>query len=106
MTLCYYNNELCEGELWQCATCKEEFCQTHSHSTAKGQDVECVACERNRLEEADDASKEQTITLTLKIRVNVDPGVDMANFVDNLELSVKSGTAGAVVFDTEFDDPT
>ena len=50
MTKCYYDNELCEGELWQCQTCEEHYCQTHFHQTDKGENVECVACERERLE--------------------------------------------------------
>lgn len=45
---CYYDNELCEGELWECETCGELYCQFHSHDTAMGCDVECVACERER----------------------------------------------------------
>lgn len=45
---CYYDNELCEGELWECESCNEEYCQTHFHVTDKGYNVECVACERER----------------------------------------------------------
>lgn len=47
---CYYNNELCAGVLWECSTCGESFCQTHWHQTDLGYEVECVACERERLE--------------------------------------------------------
>jgi hypothetical protein len=49
-TSCYYDNDLCEGELWVCDSCKEEYCQTHWHVTELGKNVECVACERERLE--------------------------------------------------------
>jgi hypothetical protein len=49
---CYYGDESCEGDLWQCRTCKEWFCQGHFHSTSQGDNVECVACERERKEAA------------------------------------------------------
>lgn len=49
---CYYDNEDCSsGPLWQCKTCSEWFCYYHSHTTSKGVDVECVACEYLRTEE-------------------------------------------------------
>lgn len=49
---CYYDNQLCdyiEG-LWKCLTCGEMFCHFHNHVTSKGENVECVGCERIRLE--------------------------------------------------------
>src|SRR6185436_4196170 len=43
---CYYGDqETCDGDLWECQTCGELYCQAHWHSTAKGENVECVACE-------------------------------------------------------------
>lgn len=49
---CYYQDpSVCEGELWTCQSCGEQYCQAHSHSTSKGNNVECVACERVRLDE-------------------------------------------------------
>lgn len=48
---CYYNNEVCRGELWTCVTCGEQYCQTHFHATDKGDNIECVACENKRLGE-------------------------------------------------------
>lgn len=45
---CYHDTPECKGELWQCQTCGELFCQTHWHETSKGRNVECVACERQR----------------------------------------------------------
>jgi hypothetical protein len=45
---CYYSNETCEGETWECGTCGEHYCQAHSHVTSKGHNRECVACERER----------------------------------------------------------
>ena len=45
---CYYRDESCAGELWECLTCGEFFCQTHWHRTTKGENVECCACEYNR----------------------------------------------------------
>jgi len=48
---CYYDNEMCDYSdgLWQCQTCHEWFCHAHWHSTDLGYNVECVACERERL---------------------------------------------------------
>jgi hypothetical protein len=48
---CYYDDSICQGELWVCDTCEQSYCQTHWHQTSKGTNVECVACERNRKEE-------------------------------------------------------
>lgn len=45
---CYYANEACEGDTWQCETCGEHYCQAHSHVTDRGHNKECVACERER----------------------------------------------------------
>lgn len=46
---CYYDdNEACGGELWQCKTCGQWFCENHWHETDLGRNVECVACERAR----------------------------------------------------------
>jgi len=45
---CYYDNELCDGELWLCQSCGESFCHTHWHETDLGYKVECVACEHER----------------------------------------------------------
>jgi hypothetical protein len=45
---CYYANDTCEGETWQCLGCQEHYCQAHSHVSAKGHNKECVACERER----------------------------------------------------------
>ncbi len=50
MNKCYYDNHFCKGQLWQCRTCGEWFCQYHGHYTWQGQNVECVACERAREE--------------------------------------------------------
>ena len=52
---CYYDNDQCLylGGLWQCKTCKEWFCCYHGHTTSKGIDVECVACEYIRKGEED-----------------------------------------------------
>jgi len=48
---CYYSDpKTCRGELWQCETCREKYCAVHNHSTSKGDNVECVACERTRKE--------------------------------------------------------
>ncbi len=47
VTTCYFDSDECAGDLWQCQTCGEWFCQTHFHVTAKGRNVECVAFEAN-----------------------------------------------------------
>jgi len=46
---CYYETSECSDELWQCQTCKEWFCDVHSHSTDLGECVECCVCELKRL---------------------------------------------------------
>ena len=49
---CYYADpNFCSGALWTCETCKEDYCEGHNHSTSKGENVECVACEHTRLQE-------------------------------------------------------
>ena len=53
---CYYNNEFCQGDTWECLTCGENFCEGHCHSTDKGDNIECVACERTRLEDEENKS--------------------------------------------------
>lgn len=53
---CYYDNHLCAGLTWECQTCHEHYCQTHWHETSKGSNVECVACERERIETAKEDS--------------------------------------------------
>jgi len=45
---CYYGEVSCGGKLWQCLTCKSQYCENHNHVTRKGSNVECVACERER----------------------------------------------------------
>lgn len=48
---CYYRDpQTCAGALWQCRTCGEWYCEEHSHTTSKGMNIECVACERERLD--------------------------------------------------------
>jgi len=56
---CYYHDpQHCAGELWECQTCHESYCQAHSHVTDNGENVECVACERDRKErEVPDVTK-------------------------------------------------
>ena len=57
MTKCYYDSSRCEGEEWQCATCLSLYCQTHFHQTNLGTNVECVACERERMDSQDEEAK-------------------------------------------------
>jgi hypothetical protein len=48
---CYYGDaDVCDGELWECETCHQQYCESHYHETDKGRNVECVACERERKE--------------------------------------------------------
>lgn len=56
---CYFDTEHCEGDLWECKTCGEKFCQYHSHVTEKGKNVECCACEYNREDFERDFPKEK-----------------------------------------------
>jgi len=51
--VCYFDTPECGGELWECQTCGEWFCQTHWHQTSKGYNVECAGCEYGR-EQAED----------------------------------------------------
>lgn len=54
---CYYADPfVCDGESWECLTCHEHYCQAHYHQTDKGVNVECVACERNRMDQRDEPS--------------------------------------------------
>lgn len=51
MTKCYYENpDFCSAEVWERETCGETYCTNHFHDTEKGNNVECVICERNRIE--------------------------------------------------------
>jgi len=67
---CYYANETCGGDSWQCSSCREFFCQNHSHVTEKGHNKECVACERERKDakqlDAEDAAD--------RLSARADPG--------------------------------
>ncbi len=58
------------GGLWQCVGCGEWFCMVHSHVTELGNNKECAACERQRIDdkqlEADDGIE--------KIAARADPG--------------------------------
>lgn len=53
-----YNPRLCRGQSWHCDDCRKSFCQTHSHRTEIGQNVECPRCERERLERLDERARE------------------------------------------------
>lgn len=49
---CHYDGAKCDSKLWECLTCRDLFCtRMHSHSTSKGENVECVMCERQRKED-------------------------------------------------------
>ncbi len=49
---CYYGDpEVCDGKTWTCMTCGQDFCEAHGHRTELGFNVECVACEAERMEE-------------------------------------------------------
>lgn len=45
---CHYNNDECKGELCECVSCGELFCQAHWYEIAYGLNIECVACESAR----------------------------------------------------------
>lgn len=46
----------------------------------------------------------ETVELTIKVRVRVEDGADVSEFVDNLDYSVFSNTSGVYVIDTEIVD--
>lgn len=50
--VCYYNDAVCTEEVWQCQSCREHYCTYHGHVTSLGPNVECVACERERITKA------------------------------------------------------
>ncbi len=55
---CYYKDaDVCSDETWECQTCHETFCTNHGHVTSKGTNVECVACEHQRKEKANENSQ-------------------------------------------------
>lgn len=56
---CFFDNELCDGELWACEACYEQFCQFHSHQGDKGVNVECANCERIRIAKTLEAAGRQ-----------------------------------------------
>lgn len=47
---CSLQDQTCEGDLWQCRTCKAWHCQTHFHASSLGKCVECPSCEEKRLD--------------------------------------------------------
>lgn len=48
---CYYHSEFCNPEEgWECETCGRWFCIHHNNVSSKGYNVECVLCERLRVE--------------------------------------------------------
>ena len=51
---CYYGDKaVCRGKTWNCIECGETYCEAHGHDTVAGINIECVACERERLELAE-----------------------------------------------------
>lgn len=101
---CYYSaqpgsahldavEEICEGELWECQTCGEQYCQTHWHETELGRNVECVACERARKDAAkqDEAQlvyKQETVPelCGLPLRLSVSPTAIREHFETSLRV--------------------
>lgn len=48
---CYYGDvDYCSNETWECESCNTIYCTEHNHATDRGHNVECAACERERLE--------------------------------------------------------
>jgi hypothetical protein len=99
MSECYYDNELCEGELWECQTCHQEFCQTHFHSTDKGTNVECVGCEGERKEAQEEEGVEEGRLVQISGTLNDDQFETLGEgFISLLDLKkIRSGNdAGRV----------
>lgn len=60
---CYYDDTgECYGDLWICRTCHQWFCEKHNHTTDKGTNVECAACEYNRRDYERDYPNAETET--------------------------------------------
>lgn len=49
-------------------------------------------------------AQERTLTLTIKVNVRIANGVNLNDFIENLDYSIVSNTAGAVVTGTEIID--
>lgn len=60
---------------------------------------EALAFARSRLNPL--PAEELVVTLSVNVKVRVAPGISVEDFVDNLDYSIKSGTPGVVVTDTE-----
>lgn len=92
---CYYNNNNCEGECWQCLTCNEYFCETHWHETTLGRNVECVACEytRNHNHEAPENFKDLWIEELLS---DLDKMGPIELLAENRRIAEKGGYAGNI----------
>lgn len=46
----YADPGVCDGPLWRCRGCGQEFRETHWHRTDLGENVECAGCEYERTE--------------------------------------------------------
>lgn len=67
---CYHDNAACEGDLWQCLSCRETFCQAHARITTRGPNKECEGCERERK----DAEQLDADDPTDRLAARADPG--------------------------------
>lgn len=59
VTDCYYRSEGCSTDTWECVSCHELYCEEHGHSTSMGTNIECVACERVRIDDAEEIAEAQ-----------------------------------------------
>jgi len=60
MTDCYYYRlNGCSDETWECVSCHELYCDEHGHTSMMGANIECVFCERERLDHAAEEAQAQ-----------------------------------------------
>lgn len=63
-TECYYKSDECSTDTWECVSCNTLYCEEHGHTSMMGTNVECVSCERVRIDEAEEIAEAQQETAT------------------------------------------
>lgn len=65
---CYYGiHNFCAGALWYCRTCEEWYCETHTHTTDKGVNIECVSCEQTRSNDVEEETSDRPVTFNFGV---------------------------------------
>lgn len=83
-------------------TIEDAICEFFGVSNVKEITDEALAYAKNRLNPQ--PATEQTVTLSVKVKICVAPGASVSEFIENLDYSVVSQTAGITVQDTEIVD--